>query len=170
MAVGPVLEETTRARTINTLEDQIRQRVYELWQQAGRTGDPEGLQAERPQFRSGRLWNKGHSSSFGCVPFGVTSMKRIFSFLIATTAATGAVAQSSQTTQKNMTCGQARALVASQGAVVLRTGPGAFDRYVRDSTFCIAQTTAQPAWVRTADVAQCPIGGTCRPVEIENGQ
>ena len=95
-------------------------------------------------------------------------MKRCFAFLAAAVTATGAMAQSATT--ENMTCAQARGLVASQGAVVLRTGPGAFDRYVRDSNFCIAQTRAEPAWVRTADVAQCPIGGTCVPVEIENGQ
>ncbi len=34
---------------MNTLEDRIRQRAYELWQQAGETGAPEDhwLQAER---------------------------------------------------------------------------------------------------------------------------
>ena len=34
---------------MNTPEDRIRQRAYELWQQAGETGDPEDhwLQAER---------------------------------------------------------------------------------------------------------------------------
>jgi len=95
-------------------------------------------------------------------------MKRSFAFFAAAMAATGAMAQSATT--QNMTCAQARGLVASQGAVVLRTGPGAFDRYVRDSNFCVAQTRAEPAWVRTADVAQCPIGGTCVPVEIDNGQ
>jgi len=96
-------------------------------------------------------------------------VQRVLPFLIATTAATGAIAQSGPTTQV-MTCAQARGLVASQGAVVLRTGPGAYDRYVRDSTFCIALTRAEPAWVRTADVTQCPVGGTCVPAEIDNGQ
>lgn len=99
---------------------------------------------------------------------GVRIMKRVFAFLIAATASTGAIAQSGPTTQ-TMTCAQARGLVASRGAVVLRTAPGSFDRYVRDSTFCIAQTRAEPTWVRTADVAQCPIGGTCVPAEIDNG-
>jgi len=57
-------------------------------------------------------------------------MKRSFAFFAAAMAATGAMAQSATT--QNMTCAQARGLVASQGAVVLRTGPGAFDRYVRN--------------------------------------
>jgi hypothetical protein len=96
-------------------------------------------------------------------------MKRVVVSLIAATASMGAFAQTGPTTQ-TLTCAQARALVASQGAVVLRTGPGAFDRYVRDSTFCIPQTRAEPAFARTVDVAQCAIGGTCVPAEIENGQ
>jgi len=96
-------------------------------------------------------------------------MKRAIVFLSATVAASSAFAQSGPTTQ-SMTCAQARALVASQGAVVLRTGPGGFDRFVRDSSFCIAQSRAEPAWVRTADLAQCPVGGRCVPAEIDNGQ
>ncbi len=96
-------------------------------------------------------------------------MKRVLVFLAATAVASGALAQSDPTTQ-TMTCAQARGLVASQGAVVLRTGPGGYDRFVRDSSFCIALTRAEPAWVRTADVAQCPIGGRCVPAEIDNGQ
>ncbi|MCG7391786.1 hypothetical protein MHY87_02550 [Microvirga sp. ACRRW] len=73
--------------------------------------------------------------------------------------ATGAFAQSSTLA---MTCAQARGIVASQGAVVLRTGPTTYDRYVRDGSFCALQETARPAWVRTADSAQCPVGGVCR--------
>jgi hypothetical protein len=69
-----------------------------------------------------------------------------------------------------MTCAQARRIVASQGAAVLRTGPATYDRYVRDGSFCALQETARPAWVRTADVAQCPVGGVCRSVEIDNGR
>ena len=97
------------------------------------------------------------------------AMKRGLVSLIVTAAATGAIAQSGPTTQV-MTCAQARGLVASQGVVVLHTGPGAYDRYVRNSTFCIGLTRAEPPWVRTADIAQCPIGGTCVPAEIDNGQ
>jgi hypothetical protein len=97
-------------------------------------------------------------------------MKRVLVFLIAASATTGAIAQNVQTAPMTltMTCAQARYLVASRGAVILRTSPGSFDRYVRDSTFCVAQTTTEPAWVRTADVAQCPVGNTCRPVELQN--
>ena len=92
--------------------------------------------------------------------------------LVAAVAAgfvTGAGAQSGSTTLA-MTCAQARGIVASRGAAVLRTGPATYDRYVRDGSFCAFQETARPAWVRTADVAQCPVGGVCRSVEIDNGR
>jgi hypothetical protein len=83
--------------------------------------------------------------------------------------ATGAIAQSGSTTLA-MTCAQARGIVASRGAAVLRTGPATYDRYVRDGSFCVLMETARPAWVRTADVAQCPVGSVCRSIEIDNGR
>ena len=83
--------------------------------------------------------------------------------------ATGALAQSGPTTLA-MTCAQARGIVASQGAAVLRTGPTTYDRYVRDARFCALQETVHPAWVRTADTVQCPVGGVCRSVDIDNGR
>lgn len=82
---------------------------------------------------------------------------------------TSAMAQTEATTL-TMTCAAARGIVASRGAVVLRTGPVTYDRYVRDARFCALQETARPAWVRTADAAQCPIGAVCRSVEIDNGR
>ncbi|EIM29119.1 hypothetical protein [Microvirga lotononidis] len=96
-------------------------------------------------------------------------MKPILASLVMAGFVTGAVAQTGATTL-TMTCAEARGIVASQGAVVLRTGPTTYDRYVRDSRFCALPETARPAWVRTADVAQCPIGGVCRSNEIDNGR
>lgn len=96
-------------------------------------------------------------------------MKPVLVFIASLGFATGALAQSGATTL-TMTCAAARGIVASQGAVVLRTGPTTYDRYVRDSSFCALQETARPAWVRTADIAQCPVGGVCRSVDIDNGQ
>jgi hypothetical protein len=69
---------------------------------------------------------------------------------ILAAAPTAVVAQTNGTTL-SMTCAQARGIVASQGAVVLRTGPMTYDRYVRDGTFCQIQEFARPVWVRTAD-------------------
>src|SRR4051795_8058589 len=83
--------------------------------------------------------------------------------------ATGAIAPSGSTTLA-LTCAQASGIVTSQGTAVLRTGPATDDRYVCDGSFCALQETARPAWVRTADVAQCPVGGVCRSVEIDNGR
>lgn len=83
--------------------------------------------------------------------------------------ATSAIAQTGSTTL-GMTCAQARGIVASRGAAVLRTGPATYDRYVRDGTFCALQETARPAWVKTADVPQCPVGRVCRSVGINDGQ
>lgn len=96
-------------------------------------------------------------------------MKAILASVVLTGLSTGAMAQSAATTL-TMTCLQARQIVASQGAVVLRTSPTTYDRYVRDSSFCGRSLTAEPAWVRTADTAQCPVGGVCRSIEIENGE
>ena len=96
-------------------------------------------------------------------------MKRVLASLILASLSTGAMAQSAGSTL-TITCRQARQVVASQGAVVLRTGPTTYDRYVRDSSFCGRSMTVQPAWVRTADTAQCPVGGVCRSIEIDNGQ
>jgi len=96
-------------------------------------------------------------------------MRTIPASLIATALATGVMAQPAGTTL-TMTCEQARQIVASEGAVVLRTGPTTYDRYVRDSRFCERFTTTRPAWIRTADTPQCPVGAICRPAEIESGR
>jgi hypothetical protein len=96
-------------------------------------------------------------------------MKHLLVFVTVASFSTFAIAQSGSTTLA-MSCAQARGIVASQGAAVLRTGPATYDRYVRDGSFCALQETVRPAWVRTADVAQCPVGGVCRSIEIDNGR
>ncbi|PVE24781.1 hypothetical protein DC522_09205 [Microvirga sp. KLBC 81] len=96
-------------------------------------------------------------------------MKAFLASVMLAALSTGAMAQSAATTL-TMTCQQARQIVASQGAVVLRTGPTTYDRYVRDPSFCGRSMTVQPAWIRAADTAQCPVGGICRSIEIDNGQ
>lgn len=60
-----------------------------------------------------------------------------------------------------MSCGEAAALVASRGAIVLGTGPNIFDRYVRELRFCSGFEQLKPEWVRTKDNPQCFIGYTC---------
>ena len=96
-------------------------------------------------------------------------MKTVLLSVVAASLSTTALAQSGPTTL-GMSCAQAQGVVASQGAVVLHTGPTTYDRYARDESFCIRGQMVRPAWVRTADVAQCPVGRVCRSVEIDNGQ
>lgn len=62
-----------------------------------------------------------------------------------------------------MSCAQAQGLVASRRAIVLNTGPLTYDRYVGSSGLCAVGETLDPAWVPTADTAQCPIGYRCAP-------
>jgi hypothetical protein len=96
-------------------------------------------------------------------------MKTLLLVAALATTSPAAMAQSGRTTL-TMSCAQARGIVAAQGAVVLRTGPTTYDRYVRDGSFCALQEAIRPAWIRTADVVQCPVGGVCRSVEIDNGR
>ncbi len=73
---------------------------------------------------------------------------------------TAAVAQPRPSTLR-MTCGQARATVASLGAVVLSTGPTTYDRYVASRAFCMFNERTEAAWAPTRDTPQCVIGYRC---------
>jgi hypothetical protein len=80
--------------------------------------------------------------------------------MVLVSATTDALAQSHPLTLR-MSCTQAQGLVASQRAIVLSTGPVAYDRYVGSYGYCALGETLDPAWVPTADTAQCPIGYRC---------
>jgi hypothetical protein len=95
-------------------------------------------------------------------------MKRLALFLLPALSVTAAIAQSGSTT--SMTCQQARAVVNSNGAVVLHTGPTTYDRFVRDPSFCPWPMTARRAYAPTRDTPQCPVGATCTETTNENGQ
>ncbi|TCK28860.1 hypothetical protein EV667_2874 [Ancylobacter aquaticus] len=60
-----------------------------------------------------------------------------------------------------MSCGQARALVQREGAVVIGTGPNLYDRFVTDAGYCSSKRS-KPAWIATRDEAQCLVGQLCR--------
>jgi hypothetical protein len=62
----------------------------------------------------------------------------------------------------SMSCHQARALVASRGAIVLSTGRFTYDRFVAHAGFCEIEQTTEPAFEPTTDDPQCPIGNRCR--------
>jgi hypothetical protein len=61
-----------------------------------------------------------------------------------------------------LSCAQARAVVLSQGAAVIGTGPYNYDRYVSGAQFCFRPEVTEPAWVSTADTGQCFVGYVCR--------
>ncbi len=82
--------------------------------------------------------------------------------LVLVSTSVGAWAQSHPLTLR-MSCAQAQGLVASQRAIVLNTGPLTYDRYVGSYGSCALGETLDPAWVPTADTAQCPIGYRCAP-------
>jgi hypothetical protein len=87
-------------------------------------------------------------------------MKLVCAALVYLSIGSGALAQSRPLTLQ-MSCNGARQLVASQGAVVLSTGPTTYDRYVAAVTQCVRGDTLDPAWVPTADTPQCSIGYRC---------
>jgi hypothetical protein len=87
-------------------------------------------------------------------------MGRLLLAGILISAAPVALAQSRPSTL-GMTCLQARGLVASQGAIVLSTGPTTYDRYVSGGNACVLGERTEPTWVPSADTAQCPIGFRC---------
>lgn len=71
-----------------------------------------------------------------------------------------------------MTCAAAAALVAREGAVVMTTGPAAYERIVRDVGFCTIETSTRPDYEPTRDAAQCFVGYRCVApyTEGENGR
>ena len=73
-----------------------------------------------------------------------------------------ATAAEARTDVRTMSCSAAKDLVYSAGAVVLTTGPNSYDRYVSGQNYCAYPLVAKPAWVPTADNAQCPVGFLCK--------
>lgn len=60
-----------------------------------------------------------------------------------------------------MTCAEAKDLVSAHGEIVIGTGPHLYDRYVAHGGYCELGTVAEPAWIKTADDAQCLVGYRC---------
>jgi hypothetical protein len=60
-----------------------------------------------------------------------------------------------------MSCDQARALVASRGAVVLTTGRHTYDRYVATAAYCGHFEILKRAYVTTGDGLRCRVGYVC---------
>jgi hypothetical protein len=64
---------------------------------------------------------------------------------------------------ESMTCQQAQASVANEGAVILRyssrSNPSLtlYDRYIAHRGYCQMGEYAKAAWIPTADTASCPV-------------
>ncbi|RDI61188.1 hypothetical protein DES45_102583 [Microvirga subterranea] len=84
-------------------------------------------------------------------------------------AGSAALAQAPHTAQA-MPCREIVSIIASQGAVVLRTGPNTYDRFVGGPGGCPLNQFTEPAWIKSADRAQCFIGYRCRDTDLDNGQ
>lgn len=92
-----------------------------------------------------------------------------FKVLVATSCLTGAFlgtgvgeafAQGRPSTL-NMSCQQARSLVASRGAIVLSTGQFTYDRFVAHRGFCNFDEDTVATWAPTRDTPQCMVGYRC---------
>jgi hypothetical protein len=61
-----------------------------------------------------------------------------------------------------MTCAQAAAAVAAQGAIVMSTGQHTYDRFVSSAGYCALGEYADLGWAPTLDSPRCTIGYVCR--------
>jgi hypothetical protein len=74
---------------------------------------------------------------------------------------------------RSLTCGEAQAIVASEGAAILRyqseRNPSLtlYDRYVRNRAFCQPTEVTKYDWIPTADTRSCPVL-TCEQRNFEN--
>lgn len=84
--------------------------------------------------------------------------------LVAATPATARDA-ASRPDLAAMTCGEARAMVLSRGAVLFSTGPGTYERIVRDGAQCLLAETPRPAILPTRDLRACFVGYVCAPAD-----
>lgn len=74
---------------------------------------------------------------------------------------TASAAQAQRLDTMRMSCDQARAVVARNGAVVLGSGPHIYDRYVSSARFCSYGELTQQGFAPTRDAQACPVGGLC---------
>ena len=89
------------------------------------------------------------------------TMKRSAALLMALIVAGSAWAQRPNTL--NMSCAEARGLVAAHGAIVLGTGTHTFDRFVASPGYCLHGEYAYNASAPTRDRAMCALGYRCDP-------
>lgn len=66
-------------------------------------------------------------------------------------------------------CGGIRAVVRSQGYILIPTGGGNAQRYVLDERYCAGDQVTKPAWRPTADNPRCFVGYTCGAANNDGG-
>ena len=67
------------------------------------------------------------------------------------------------------TCSGMRAVVRSQGFILVPTGGGNAQRYVLDQRYCADDQTTSPAWLATSDNPRCFVGYTCGEASNDGG-
>lgn len=67
------------------------------------------------------------------------------------------------------TCGGIAAVVRAQGFILIPTGGGNAQRYVRDQRYCQDDQTTTPAWLPTSDNPRCFVGYTCDEADNDGG-
>lgn len=67
------------------------------------------------------------------------------------------------------TCAGIRQVVTSQGFILVPTGGGNAQRYVRDQRYCQDDQTTKPAWMPTSDNPRCFVGYTCGESNSDGG-
>ncbi|KZL05909.1 hypothetical protein ACQU0X_09365 [Pseudovibrio ascidiaceicola] len=71
------------------------------------------------------------------------------------------IAQAALVNTGDLTASQAKSLVQDKGAIVLSTGPGLYDRYVANASYCATHEETERAYVVTKDSNHSLIGYTC---------
>jgi hypothetical protein len=84
--------------------------------------------------------------------------------LVLALAGTSLVQAQGRPDARQLTCNEARSLIAGNGAVVMTTGPNTYERYVAGTRFCYSPEVAVPAWISTRDTSQCVVA-RCRYVD-----
>ncbi|MFS8035387.1 hypothetical protein ACI7BZ_00225 [Xanthobacter sp. AM11] len=67
------------------------------------------------------------------------------------------------------TCSGIAAVVRAQGFILIPTGGGNAQRYVRDERSCAGDQVTTPAWLPTADNPRCFVGYTCGEADNDGG-
>ncbi len=91
-------------------------------------------------------------------------MKKALTISLLALVTLASAAQASNTSLVNtqdLTGTQVKQLIQDKGSIVLSTGPGLYDRYVANESFCAPNEEKQGAYVPTKDSNSSWIGYSC---------